>query len=60
MPSYRNLPEGRRAAAARADIQNLTSARPFVYIPATVSAPPGVISVGPDGVQGTADDVAPE
>jgi general secretion pathway protein G len=94
-----------RVAAARADIQNVTSAlsafnqdvgtyptaaagldalvdppgsahgwngpylswrpaldpwgQPFVYIPATASAPPGVISAGPDGVQGTADDVAP-
>jgi len=32
---------------------------PYVYVPATGSTPPRVISAGPDGVQGNADDLAP-
>jgi len=33
---------------------------PYVFLPATGSTPPRVISPGPDGAQGTADDVAPK
>ena len=32
---------------------------PYVYVPVTGSAPPQVISAGPDGVQGNADEFAP-
>jgi general secretion pathway protein G len=32
--------------------------RPYVYVPVTEPFPPKVLSLGPDGRQGTADDVA--
>ena len=105
VPKYGCDHKGARIAAARADIENFTSAlsafdqdvgtyptaaeglaalidppgsaygwngpylsrRPaidpwgsrYVYVPGAGPTPPHVISVGPDGVQGTADDIAP-
>lgn len=34
--------------------------RPYVYEPSTNDSPPVVLSLGPDGVRGTFDDIAPD